>query len=86
MAKVENFIKETSTKGLRTFLYAMKILDEDEVQEFQEELTRIHEMRVKDKKIEENHFSNLENNLTLLGATAVEDKLADEVPEVINDL
>ena len=36
--------------------------------------------------MEEDHYSKLESNLTLLGATAVEDKLQDEVPEVINDL
>lgn len=53
----------------------MKILDEDEVQQFQEKLTQIHEGKFKDKKIEEEHYSKLESNLTLLGATAVEDKL-----------
>ena len=31
---VENFVKESSAKGLRTLLYGMKILDEDEVQAF----------------------------------------------------
>ena len=86
LAKVENFIQEKSSKGLRTFLYAMKIMDEDEVQEFHEELTRIHETRVRNKKLEEEHYSKMETNLTLLGATAVEDKLADEVPGVISEL
>lgn len=31
-------------------------------------------------------YSNLEQDLTLIGATAVEDKLQDEVPETIHDL
>ena len=31
-------------------------------------------------------YSNLEQDLTLIGATAVEDKLQDEVPETIQDL
>lgn len=53
----------------------MKILDEDEVQQFQEELNTLHEMKVRNKKLEEEHYSKLESNLTLLGATAVEDKL-----------
>ena len=46
----------------------------------------MQEMKVRDKQMEENHYSKLESNLTLLGATAVEDKLQDQVPEVINDL
>ena len=53
----------------------MKILDEEEVQNFQEELTKIHEMNVRNKQIEEDHYSKLESNLTLIGSTAVEDKL-----------
>ena len=36
--------------------------------------------------MEEDHYSKLESELVLLGATAVEDKLQDEVPEVISDL
>ena len=39
-----------------------------------------------DKQKEEQHFSKLESNLTLLGATAVDDRLQDAVPEVISDL
>ena len=83
---VERFTKESSVKGLRTLLFAMKILDEDEVDRFQEELTAIHEMKVRNKQMEEDHYSKLESELVLLGATAVEDKLQDEVPEVISDL
>lgn len=36
--------------------------------------------------MEEEHYSKLETNLTLLGATAVEDKLQDDVPAVISSL
>lgn len=79
-------MRDASKKGLRTLLFAMKILDEDEVQTFQEELSKIHEMKVRNKQNEEDHYSKLESNLTLLGATAVEDKLQDDVPEIINDL
>ena len=39
LGNVEEFIKEASTKGLRTLLYGVKILDEDEVERFQDELT-----------------------------------------------
>ena len=49
VTKVENFVKETSRKGLRTLLFAMKILDEDEVQIFQEKLSAIHDTKVRDR-------------------------------------
>ena len=34
LTQVETFVKDSSKKGLRTLLFAMKILDEEEVQEF----------------------------------------------------
>lgn len=43
-------------------------------------------MKTRSKEREEQHYSKLESNLTLLGATAVEDKLQDDVPEVIESL
>ena len=64
----------------------MKVLTEEEVLSFQEELTTLTEMKERNKDLEEEHFSKLESGLTLLGATAVEDKLQDRVPAVINDL
>ena len=53
----------------------MKVLTEEEVLSFQEELTTLTEMKERNKDLEEEHFSKLESGLTLLGATAVEDKL-----------
>ena len=38
----------------------------------------------KDEKLEK-VYSELESELTLLGATAVEDKLQDKVPDIIHD-
>ena len=55
----------------------MRILDDEEVLAFQEELTQIYEMVKPDRQLEEEHFSKLESNLTLLGATAVDDKLQE---------
>ena len=34
VSAVENFVSESSTQGLRTLLFAMKVLDEDEVHAF----------------------------------------------------
>ena len=85
-SKVDSFVREASKTGLRTLLFAMKIIDEEELQDFQEQLTAIQEMKTRSKQREEEHYSKLESNLTLLGATAVEDKLQDDVPEVISAL
>ena len=46
----------------------------------------IKEARIRNKDREDEHYSKLESGLTLLGATAVEDKLQEQVPEVIGDL
>ena len=35
-ASVDNFVREASKTGLRTLLFAMKIIDEEELQEFQQ--------------------------------------------------
>ena len=64
----------------------MKVLDVEEVQNFQRKLEVINESleRIEDRI--EDLYSQLEDNLTLLGATAVEDRLQENVPEVISDL
>ena len=35
-SSVDNFVREASKTGLRTLLFAMKIIDEEELQEFQQ--------------------------------------------------
>jgi phospholipid-transporting ATPase len=72
-----------ASEGLRTLCVAMKILSESEHHEwnlgFQNAVTTIH-----DREEEVNASAELmENGLTLLGSTAIEDKLQDLVPETI---
>ena len=40
----------------------------------------------KDKEKKQQHVAELEKDLVLLGATGVEDRLQDKVPETIKDL
>jgi phospholipid-translocating ATPase len=72
--------------GLRTLCLAYKVLDADEYERWAAEY---HEASVsledREKKIEAVSES-IEQGLTLLGSTAIEDKLQDGVPETISDL
>ena len=85
MSAVEQFTEDASQVGLRTLYFAMKILDEKEVQKFHFELNKVDQVLHKKEERLEAVYSELESNLTLLGATAVEDRLQDRVPEVIHD-
>lgn len=72
---VEKFTDTSSDQGLRTLYFAMRVLDEDEVQKFHVKVEIAEQNFLqKDEKLE-HVFSDLESGLTLLGATAVEDRL-----------
>lgn len=85
MQKVEQFTEDASLVGLRTLYFAMKILDEKEVQKLHFEINKVDQVLQNKEERLESVYSELESNLTLLGATAVEDRLQDRVPEVIHD-
>ncbi|KIY50725.1 phospholipid-translocating P-type ATPase [Fistulina hepatica ATCC 64428] len=79
-------LNEFANEGLRTLTLAYKIISEDEYEDWRvryEEATLAMDDR--DAKMEA-ACEELEHNLRLLGATAVEDRLQDEVPETIADL
>eukprot|EP00095_Tigriopus_kingsejongensis_P007761 maker-scaffold154_size301342-snap-gene-0.15 protein:Tk07761 transcript:maker-scaffold154_size301342-snap-gene-0.15-mRNA-1 annotation:"isoform e" len=73
-------------EGLRTLFLAEREISEDEYQEwnrrFQEASTRINGREEALKEVGE----LIEKDLVLLGATAIEDKLQDGVPEAIKTL
>ncbi|KDR73672.1 hypothetical protein GALMADRAFT_251453 [Galerina marginata CBS 339.88] len=82
----EKHLDEFASDGLRTLTLAYKVIGEDEYNQWSE---RYHEATVamndRDAKIEA-VSDELERDLRLLGATAIEDKLQDGVPETIADL
>ncbi|KAJ7276325.1 phospholipid-translocating ATPase [Mycena haematopus] len=85
-AATERHLSDFANDGLRTLTLAYKVIQEDEYAAWSE---RYHEATVamedREEKIEA--ISNeLEQDLRLLGATAIEDKLQDGVPETIADL
>ncbi|KAJ3516647.1 hypothetical protein NLJ89_g988 [Agrocybe chaxingu] len=82
----ESHLDEYASQGLRTLTLAYKVINEDEYNAWSE---RYHEATVamddRDAKIEA-VSDELEQDLRLLGATAIEDRLQDGVPETIADL
>ncbi|KAK9509761.1 hypothetical protein O3M35_007001 [Rhynocoris fuscipes] len=76
-------LEEFASSGLRTLCFAMVELNPNDYAEWQKiYLTSCTAMINREMKIEE--AANLiEKDLILLGATAVEDRLQDEVPETI---
>lgn len=80
-----SLLKDFSQKGYRTLCYGLRVLSEEEWSQFASEIQAVGADAERKRKMEE-IADRVESGLTLLGCTAVEDKLQDEVPEVIADL
>ncbi|WWD21912.1 hypothetical protein CI109_106400 [Kwoniella shandongensis] len=84
--KTDADLQYFASEGLRTLCLAYKVLDaqvyEDWARDYHNATVSLHE---REEKVEE-VSSRIENDLILLGATAIEDKLQDGVPETISDL
>ena len=90
--KKENFqliskgLIEFSKKGLRTLMVAFRKINEEDYKSWLKQLHK-DELNMKNKqKLIDRLYDIIEKNLTLLGGTAVEDKLQDNVPETIKEL
>ncbi|XP_072567472.1 phospholipid-transporting ATPase IB isoform X3 [Paramormyrops kingsleyae] len=79
-------LEQFATEGLRTLCFAYVDLEEGEYQEWLKAYTQTSTV-LKDRaqKLEE-CYEQLEKNLLLLGATAIEDQLQAGVPETISTL
>ncbi|KAJ3604956.1 hypothetical protein NHX12_027007 [Muraenolepis orangiensis] len=79
-------LNEYAGDGLRTLALAYKDLDEDYMEDWKR---RHHEANIamdgKEERLDE-LYEEIERDLMLLGATAVEDKLQDGVPQTIEHL
>ncbi|CAO3630552.1 unnamed protein product [Cunninghamella blakesleeana] len=88
MAKTQEDIDNYSNDGLRTLVLAYRIIDEKDPS-FQDWQHRMQEASTlvegRSEKIRELQ-DEMEYGLTLLGATAIEDKLQEGVPQCIEDL
>ncbi|XP_031276824.1 putative phospholipid-transporting ATPase 9 [Pistacia vera] len=80
-------INEYADAGLRTLILAYRELDEEEYNRFNEEFTVAKNSLSADREeMIEEAAEKIEKDLILLGATAVEDKLQNGVPECIDKL
>ena len=86
LEKSRYFVNLFSAQGYRTLYIAMKVFKEEEWEDFSSELEQAEmDTLHKKEKLEEIH-QRIENGLTLIGSTIVEDKLQENVPEVIKEL
>ena len=92
-SKTEGHLEDHANDGLRTLVVAEKVLDPIMYAEWSSAytaaLTDISEIEKKEKE-QPNKIDGLmdqmESGLTLLGSTAIEDKLQDGVPKAVADL
>jgi phospholipid-transporting ATPase len=84
--QANTYVEYFSNKGFRTLFVAMKLLDEKEYEEWNKKFYEAN-MNLNDKKKAlDKVYDEIESNVNLLGATIVEDRLQDMVPETIRDL
>ena len=79
-------IENISNLGYRTLMVAFREIDKKEYLKWKEKF-HIEDLNDgRNTKIIEKSYEAIENNFELLGATIVEDKLQDQVPETIEQL
>ncbi|KAL8860010.1 MAG: hypothetical protein Q9178_003559 [Gyalolechia marmorata] len=79
-------INDFATEGLRTLLYGYRYLDDDEYEGWKKLYLDASTSLVDRQEKVENVGSMVERDLELAGATAIEDKLQEGVPETIEKL
>lgn len=79
-------INDFATEGLRTLLYGYRYLGEDEYDGWQKLYLDASTSLVDRQEKVENVGAMVERDLELAGATAIEDRLQDGVPETIDKL
>lgn len=86
MERCFQHLNDFATEGLRTLLYAYRYMDESEYREwkqaFHEASTSLIDRQERMEKLGE----QIETQLEMVGATAIEDKLQKGVPEAIEKL
>jgi len=83
--QVNKKLEDYSRKGYRTLVFAMKSLTENEYKNLKEKLDDVAAAEDREDKIHQ-IAEEFERDLYLLGCSAVEDRLQDNVPKVIQDL
>jgi phospholipid-translocating P-type ATPase (flippase) len=84
---LEEHLRQFAVEGLRTLVMAKRVIKEDKFNEWKAVWDQLSLSldEDKDKKLED-HGSQLEKRLKLVGASAIEDRLQDGVPDAIKFL
>ena len=76
-------VDQLAKNGLRTLVYGFKIISREELNIFSEKLEAAKQSIVNRIKYVRGVYKDMEKDLTLLGATGIEDKLQDQVVPTI---
>ena len=82
----EYYVDKFSKHGYRTLFISMKILSQAELDSFLNEVKEASTSLDNKDELLTIAYEKIEKNLYIIGATIVEDKLQDNVPETIRDL
>ena len=82
----EYYVDKFSKQGYRTLFISMKILSQAELDSFLDEVKVASTSLDNKDELLTIAYEKIERNLYIIGATIVEDKLQDNVPETIRDL
>lgn len=85
-AEIEDFLNTASKQGLRTLLMGMRVIEQNELDIFMQKCMDAEKQLEQKDDLLDQAYSEIEQNVVLLGATAVEDRLQDEVPQTIAQL
>lgn len=80
---LDDFLVRSSVRGLRTLLYGVRVLDEDEYKQFCKDIATAEDDILNSDKLLQQVFDEWERDFVLLGGTAVEDRLQDDVPQIL---
>ncbi|XP_016952023.1 phospholipid-transporting ATPase IF isoform X1 [Drosophila biarmipes] len=86
VSKTDSHISDFARLGLRTLAIARRLIPEEEYQDFLVELAQANSSLENRKQLSEECYAKIESNLDLLGATAVEDALQDDVADTLVSL
>ena len=84
--KYTSCLKSFSENGWRTLVLSYKILTQSEFEEYDRIINEANNDIVNREKNLESVFNKIETNLTLIGVTAVEDKLQEDVENTLFSL
>jgi len=85
MENLEDFLDKASAQGLRTLLMACRVIDPEEFDQIQDDLREAENDVNNAKERIAQIVNEYEQGVVLLGATVVEDKLQDNVPQTLED-